>query len=156
MTKLPQTENPLLDSRFSYNKHNLRSELQAVNIAQVEKVFGKCKNSLRFGTDGISNHFLKIALPFIGESLCNIFNLSIATSVFLDCWKLARVAPIFKNGQSDDRPNYRPISVLPVFTMILEKLVSNQLCEKLDKNKPIHYKKSGFKSLHSAVTEIYR
>ena len=39
--KLPQTENPLLESRFSVNEHNLRFEFQAVNIAKVEKVFGK-------------------------------------------------------------------------------------------------------------------
>ena len=101
--KLPQTENTLLESRLSANDHNLRFEFQAVKIAQVEKVFGKFKNSLGFGTDGIANHFLKIALPVIGESLCNIFNLSIATGVFHDCWKIARVAPIFESGQSDDR-----------------------------------------------------
>ena len=110
--KLPQTKNPLLESRFSVNEHNLRFEFQTVNIAQVEKVFGKFKNSLGFGTDGNANHFLKTALPVIGESLCNIFNLSIATGVLPDCWKIARVAPIFKSGQSDDRSNYRPMLVL--------------------------------------------
>ena len=82
--KLPQTESPLLENRFSVNKQNLRFEFQAVNITQVEKVFGKFKKSLGFGTDGIANHFLKIALPVIGESLCNIFNLSVATGVFPD------------------------------------------------------------------------
>ena len=46
--KLPQTENPLLEGRFSVNEHNLRFEFQAVNIAQVEKVFGKFKKSLGF------------------------------------------------------------------------------------------------------------
>ena len=131
--KLPQTENPLLESRFSVNEHNLRFEFQTVNIAQVEKVFGKFKNSLGFGTDGIANHFLKIALPVIVESLCNIFNLSIATGVFPDCWKIARVAPIFKSGQSDDRSNYRPISVLPFLSRVFEKLVYNQVYEYLDK-----------------------
>ena len=98
--KLPQTENPLLESRLSVNEHNLRFEFQTVNIAQVEKVFGKFKSSLGFGTDGIANHFLKIAFPVIGELLCNIFNLSIATGVFPNGWKIARVAPIFKSGQS--------------------------------------------------------
>ena len=44
--KLPQTENPLLESRFSVNEHNLRFEFQAVNIAQVEKVFGRFKKPL--------------------------------------------------------------------------------------------------------------
>ena len=65
--KLPQTENPLLESRFSVYKHTMRFEVQAVNIAQVEKVFGKFKNSLGFGTDGIASHFLKIAIPVIGK-----------------------------------------------------------------------------------------
>ena len=98
----------------------MRFEFLTVNIAQVEKVFAKFKNSLGFGTDGITNHFLKIVLPVIVESLCNIFNLSIATGVFPDCWKVARVAPIFKSGHSDDRLNYRPISVLPFLHRVFE------------------------------------
>ena len=130
----------------------MQFEFQAVNITQVEKAFGKFKNSLGFGTDGIANHFLKIALPVIGESLCSIFNLSIAAGVFRDCWKIARVAPIFTSGQSDHRSNYRPISVLPFLSRVFEKLVFNQLYEYLDKNKLIYYKQSGFRSLHSAVT----
>ena len=109
----------------------------------MEKVFGKFKKSLGFGTDGIANHFLRIALPVIGESPCSIFILSIATGVFPDCWKIARVAPIFKSGQSDDRSNYRPISVLLFWSRVFEKLVFNQLYEYLDKNKLIYYKQSG-------------
>ena len=41
--KLPQTENPLLESRFSVNEHTLRFEFQTVNIPKVEKVFGNFK-----------------------------------------------------------------------------------------------------------------
>ena len=44
--KLPQTENPLLENRFSMNEHNWRLEFQAVNITQVEKVFGEFKKPL--------------------------------------------------------------------------------------------------------------
>ena len=73
----------------------MRFEFQAVNITQVEKVFG-IQKVLGFGTDGIANHFLNIALPVIGESLYNIFNLSMVTGVLPDSWKIARVAPIFK------------------------------------------------------------
>ena len=84
-----------LDFFFPYS-YDLRFEFQAANIAQLEKVFGKFKKSLGFGTDGIANHFLKIALPVIGESLCNIFDLSIATGVFPDCWKLLELPPFLK------------------------------------------------------------
>ena len=149
--KLPQTENPLLESRFSVNEHNLRFEFQAVNIAQVEKVFGKFKKSLGFGTDGIANHFLKIALPVIGESLCNIFNLSIATGVFPDCWKIARVAKVV-NLMIDQIIGRSQCFLSCLVSRVFEKLVFNQLYEYLDKDKLIYYKQSGLRSLHSAVT----
>ena len=47
-----------------------------------------------FGTDCIANHFLKIGLPVISDSLCDIFNLSIATGVFPVLGKLLGL-PLF-------------------------------------------------------------
>ena len=43
----------------------------------------------------------------------------------------ARVAPIYKEGSSDHRLNYRPISILPVISRLFEKLIYNQLCNYL-------------------------
>ena len=106
------------------------------------------------GPDGIANFFLKAGLPILAESLCDIFNHSLATGVFPDCWKVARVAPIFKNGEQTDRSNYRPICVLPVLSRVLEKLVDNQLCECLDENKHLILHQSGLRSLHSVVTSL--
>ena len=85
-------------------------------------------------------------------AVCRIFNLCIATAVFPDCLKIARVTPICNSGQSDDRSNYRPISVLPFLARVFGKLDFNQLYEYLDKNKLIYYNQSGFRSLHSTVT----
>ena len=66
------------------------------------------------GLDGIANFFLKAGHPILAESLCNIFNLSLATGDLSDCWKVAKVAPVFKNSKQTDRSNYRPFSDLPV------------------------------------------
>ena len=82
----------------------------------------------------------KLSAALISESLCDIFNLSIATGCFPDSWKIARVAPIFKSGQTNDRSNYRPISVLPVLARVFEKLIFNQLYVYLDKNKHLFFK----------------
>ena len=86
------------------------------------------------GIDDIASYFLKIALPVISGSLCDIFNLSVATRFFPDSWKIARVAPIFKGGQPDDRSNNRPISVLPVLARVFDKLIYNQLYDYLKEN----------------------
>ena len=150
--KIPKTSNPLPENEYSVNPQNLRFEFEAINVSQLEKVFGKFKTSKGSGADGIANYFLMIDLSVIAESLCDIFNLSIATSVFPDSWKIARVAPIFISGQSNDRSNYRPISVLPFLSRVFEKLIYNQLCDYLDKNRLLFSKQSGFRSLHSVVT----
>ena len=63
------------------------------------------------GNGGIASYFLKIALPIIKGSSCDLFNLSLFSEEFPDCWKIARVAPIFKVGQRDDRSSYRHISI---------------------------------------------
>ena len=152
--KIPAIPNPLLTNEYSVNKENSTFQFTPVDTRQVEKVFGKFKSSMGSGLDGIANFFLKAGLPILAEFLCDIFNLSLATGVFLDCWKVARVAPIFKNGEQTDRSNYRPISVLPVLSRVFEKLVYNQLYEYLEENKHLFLHQSGFRSLHSVVTSL--
>ena len=150
--KIPRAKNPLLDSDYEVNPQKTMFNFHVIDIFQLGKVFGKLKTSKGCGNDGIASCFLKIALPVISESLCDIFNLSIATGCFPDSWKIARVAPIFKSGQPDDRSNYRPISVLPVLARVFEKLIHNQLYDYLDRNKHLFSNQSGFRALHSVVT----
>ena len=58
--------------------------IHVIGTSQLGKVFGKLKTSKGCGNEGIASCFLKIALPVISESLCDIFNLSIATGCFPD------------------------------------------------------------------------
>ena len=97
---------------------------------------------------------MKIGLPVISDSLCDIFNLSIATWAFPDSWKIARVTPICKSGKTDDRSNYRPICVLPILSRIFEEMIFNQLYKYLDINNHLFSKKSGFRRLYSVVTSL--
>ena len=72
--------------------------------------------------------------------------------VFPENWKTAVVAQIFKNGQINDRSNYRLTSVLTFQARLFEKLVYNQLYDYLAKNKLLFSGQSGFRALHSTVT----
>ena len=82
---------------------------------------------MSFETDKISFYFLKLPPPFIEDFIASLFNTSLETSQFRDVWKIARVAPIFKEGNRADGGNYRPISVLPIISRLFEKFVANQL-----------------------------
>ena len=73
--------------------------------------------------DTIGPRLLKLAAPYISESLTFICNQSIVKSVFPKKRKEGKVTPLHKNGAKDDTNNYRPISVLPVVSKLLEKHV---------------------------------
>ena len=109
-----------------------------------------------FRNDNVSYFFLKLALPYIENSLAILFNTSIETSTFPDAWKLARVAPIFKEGDKDDKSNYRSISVLPAISRIFKKLTTDQLYQLMDKNGLFSTDQSGFLRLHSILTSLLK
>ena len=67
-------------------------------------------------------------------SIYFIFNVSLQNETFPDELKIARVTPLFKNGSDPDLGNYTPISVLPCFSKILEKIMYNRLYKHLSDN----------------------
>ena len=81
--------------------------------------------------------------------LTHIINLSIAQGYFPDEWKVAKVIPIFKDGDPQDIQNYRPISVLPFFSKVFEKIFSFYIIEFLDLHNVLYDKQFGFRQRHS-------
>ncbi len=150
--KITDSSNPLLTNEYEVNPGNFKFNFEHINVHEIERVLGNFDTSNGFGPDGLANVFLKIGFPVIAESLCAIFNLSLATGTFPDSWKIARVAPIFKSGQQDDCSNYRPISVLPFLARLFEKLAYNQVYAYLINNKLLFSNQSAFRLLHSVVT----
>ena len=73
---------------------------------------------------------------------------------FPEDWKIARIAPNFKNSAKNDRSNYRPIPILPFVARLFEKLIFNQLYMYLDANKLLYEHQSGFRLLHSVTTAV--
>ena len=74
------------------------------------------------GYDCIAGSVMKQCVDNYVTPLTHIINLSIAQGYFPDEWKLAKVIPIFKDGDPQDIQNYRPISVLPFLSKVFEKL----------------------------------
>ena len=126
--KIDQVPNPLLSGDYEINKNRAEFHFQTIKVQQIRDAFAKVKTAKSFGVDNISSYFLKLALPFIENSLALLFNTSIETSQFPDSWKVARVTPIYKDGDRTEKSNYRPISVLPVISRLFEKLVFMTNC----------------------------
>ena len=83
-----------------------------------------------------------------------IFNSSLENGIFPDIWKLARVTPIFKSGVKRDLNNYRSISVISIFSKILERIVHDQILDFILENNIITKNQSAFRKLHSTITSL--
>ena len=101
------------------------------------------------GYDGIHPRVLKRSIFVIAKPLCNIINLAIESGIFPDSLKIAKVIPVFKSGDKSLLTNYRPISVLSVFSKIFEKIICNQLMSFIDRNNILYRKQYGFRKRHS-------
>ena len=100
---------------------------QHVTVSHVSHLLHGLLSNNATGIDKISCKIIKLAAPVISDSLTLIFNRAIALSAFPHEWKVARVIPLYKIGQRNIPGNYRPISVLPAISKIMEQILYDQL-----------------------------
>ena len=112
------------------------------------------KTNKAIGLDNISARLLKDSASVISASLTRLFNLSLETRTFPSLWKFGKVAALFKKGDRCDANNYRPITVLPTISKILEKAVHTQLYAYLKNNGILTSKQFGFRPKLSTGTAL--
>ena len=98
-----------------------------VDKAYVLDAINQLKNGKASGPYNVSVTLVKDAREFIAHPLMQIYNKSLENDVSPEIWELARVSPIYKSGPKTELDNYRPISVISVFSKLLERLTHDQL-----------------------------
>ena len=98
-----------------------------ISIENVSMTLRNLKANKSTGLDKIPAKILKLASDIIAPSLTYIFNLSLATGIYVDDWKRARVTLIYKSEDKKKCENYRPISILPIISKVFGREVFRQL-----------------------------
>lgn len=111
---------------------------------EVHDIILDMKNSAA-GHDEIRSSLVKKVVVYTVEPLTHVLSLSLKTGVVPSDLKLAKVIPLFKSGDSSMFTNYRPISVLPSFSKVLEKLVFSRIKEHLDESNILYSHQYGFR-----------
>ena len=93
----------------------------------------------------LSVSLLKANKHQLAVPLTTLFNHSVRSGEFPNCLKHATVIPIHKKGALDDLKNYRPISLLSVYSKIFEKLMKKFLINYLDSKSIISPEQFGFR-----------
>ena len=110
---------------------------------EICKIIGSFKDSAA-GWDDLKSSMIKHIKESIIVPLVHICNRSFATGIFPSELKIANVVPIYESGDEMAFSNYRPVSVLPVFSKLLERLVYNRLISHINDNKLLYEYQFGF------------
>lgn len=133
---------------------NSKFQFQDISSKFVLNQIYSMQNDKSTGLDQFNVKLLKLAAPYISNSLAFICNLSLRNGTFPDLWKKAKVTPIYKSGDKSDVGNYRPISVLPILSKIIERAIHDQLYSYLTNEGLLSDAQSGFRANHSTTTTL--
>ena len=116
----------------------------------------KCSGSP--GTDNICPHLGFLSVGSISIILTDLINCSLSTGYFPDILKIAKVVPIHKSGDKAVFNNYRPISILPYFSKLFEKIVFRRLYDYFNSHGLLNDCQYGFRkgySTYMAITNFH-
>ena len=111
--------------------------LTPVTFVEVNDIINILNPSKSVGPNSIPIKLLKIIGSSISPVLALIVNQSFQSGIFPDKLKIAKVISLFKKGNPEMPSNYRPISLLPIFSKIFEKLMYKRLYRFLEIHKAL-------------------
>lgn len=138
-------------------KDKIQSDRFKFNVVSDDEVFKLLKDinvSKSTGCDGIAAVFIRDGANVLSCPVTYIVNLSLSKGIVPNDFKLARVVPLYKKGDKKFEGNYRPVSILPVFSKVFERIVYNQMYKYLMDHNLIFENQSGFRSRYSTDTAL--
>ena len=142
--KIPTVDGNILDC-ITRNPHSIF--LKEIEVNEIKNIISTMKENSP-GDDGITPKILKKTSHLYLEPLQHILQLSLSQGIFPKELKLAKIVPLYKNGDEMELNNYRPISILPAFSKILERLMYNRCINFFDNFGVLHNLQFGFRQKH--------
>lgn len=150
------TDFPPLTPLFKQNQNSFTEELMFCTEDEICHLLLTLDVAKASGPDGISPMMLKHTAVAIAPSLTKLFNLSIGLAQLPSQWKHSLIVPIPKSSSTDSPSCYRPISLLPIVSKVLERYISNILLDHLQCLNFISNKQWGFLEGRSTITALIK
>ena len=125
-----------------------------INITETENLINSLKPKHSTGQDNINTILLKRLKHELASPLTLIANQMLSSSTFPNPLKIAKVKPLHKKDDREVCNNYRPISLLPSISKILEKVILKQLIEYFTDNNILYTSQYGFRKKRSTEHAI--
>ena len=128
--------------------------MRPVDLGTISRFIQLLKPNKAAGLDRIPTRMIRDAITELTPSITYLVNKSIKDGKFPELWKIARVTPLHKSDDKLNVDNYRPISILPVLSKIMERVVYAQLTQFIDANNSLYHHQYGFRCGHSTVQAV--
>lgn len=119
---------------------------------EIVDIINNLDSNASVGLDGISTKVIKCVKDSVKTQLTKCFNKLLDAGSFPDTLKIAKITPIHKSGTKAEPGNYRPISVLPVLSKVLEKVLHTRLQNYLDSINFFFERQYGFRTKSNTLT----
>ena len=142
---LPVNQKFLTQSRLNsidINENEVLNIIRALNIHKAH------------GYDDISIRMIKMCDKSLLKPLTLLFENSIKSFCYPDIWKRSNIIPVHKKNDKQLVNNYRPISLLPCFVKIFEKIIFNKIYHFLLEENLLNPNQSGFRLADSCITQL--
>ena len=153
LKKLPKPPNKFtLNAIFQHYKDIIQSDsfnLPTLSENTILTIFKNTNVSKAAGLDNLSDRFLKNGAEVLTKPITDLFNLSTTSGKFLDSCKIAKLKPIYEKGSLTEASNYRSISLLPLISKVIEKVIHDQTRAFLNSRNLLYNYQSDFRKNHS-------
>ena len=140
-------------SRILENPKDPSFKFKEVTPFDIIKIVKSLKSNA-CGVDNISSFFLKLSIEYIAPPITHIVNASFKYNHFPDRWKHAIIKPIPKTDNPNCPSDFRPISLLPAISKIIEKVACSQMCDFLQNNSSFDNLQSAYRKFHSTTSAL--
>ena len=150
---LPKPTNKYsINSIIKYCEHMILGDyfhLASVSENSILTILKATQVSKAAGIDNLCGRFLKDGAKVLSKPISDLCNLSITSEKFPDTCKVAKLKPLYKKGSVTEPCNYRPISLLPLISKVIEKVIHDQTSTFLNSKNLLYTYKSGFRKKYS-------
>ena len=130
--------------------------LREISVSETLKIIERLGNSTAYGRDGLDALAVKTAKDYLSPHICHLVNTSISKKTFAIKWKSARVIPILKSRDCSqmEPASYRPVSLLPTVSKIVERAVQLQLQKHKKNHNLFHVNSHAYRQNKSTTTAM--
>ena len=143
-----------LDSSCDSSSINFSS----FTVDEVNDILSQLNTTKSAGPDGVLPLFLKLGRLVLSHVLCQFFNFSVSNGIVPKEWKMANVIPIYKGSPKPKAvaKSYRPVSLTPIVSKVMEKLITSRLMDFFDTNDILGTNQYGFRPGRSCELMLSR